>query len=84
MSNDFEESPGIPSYEEFKQRLTAALNNSETNWSRKIKNELAGNQENNHYCKDLCPHISRIYQRRLAHRRTRQFAPYSDENIRKR
>lgn len=84
MSNEIEESPTIPSYEEFKQRLTAALNNSETNWS---KRKMVGLEKLTHPAapavnqyRNLCPYTSRIYQRRMA----RKYFPYGEENVRQR
>lgn len=35
MSATYDDSPNIPSYEEFKQRLVDALNTSSSNWSKK-------------------------------------------------
>lgn len=40
MSATYDDSPNIPSYEEFKQRLVDALNTSSSNWSVKKMNEL--------------------------------------------
>lgn len=40
MSATYDDSPNIPSYEEFKQRLVDALHTSSSNWSVKKMNEL--------------------------------------------
>lgn len=84
MENIHDESPNIPSYEDFKRHLVEALNSSSTNWSKKPKDKNENSPPSSILpsetqviaLNNIQPYGSRIYQRRHASRKVR-LNPYT-------